>query len=76
MIDSFSLNWIIILAWTLPWKAYAVWTAAKHNHKKWFIALLLVNTLAILEIFYILKIAKKSAEEVKADFRRAWNSIK
>ena len=44
---------VLILAWTLPWKGIALWKAAKNNHKKWFIAFLLLNTLAILEITYI-----------------------
>ena len=43
----------LILAWTLHWKGVALWKAAKNGHKKWFIALFLLNTLAILEIIYI-----------------------
>ena len=70
-----TLIGIILALWTIPWKAYAVWTAVQHRHKKWFIALLLLNTVAILEIFYIFKIVKKSQTEVKHDFRRAWTSI-
>jgi len=48
----------LILAWTLPWKGVALWMAAKNSHKKWFIALLIVNTLAILEIIYIFYFSK------------------
>jgi len=50
---------ILILAWTLPWKGIALWKAAKNHHKGWFIALLVVNTLAILEIVYIFYFSKK-----------------
>ena len=55
-------QWIIILAiiWTLPWKGIAFWKAAKNDDKKWFIALLLLNTLAILEILYIFSKKKSS----------------
>ena len=67
---------ILLVLWTIPWKAYAVWLAVRHNHKKWFVALLLLNTVAILEIFYIFKIAKKSWAEVKEDFRKALSSFK
>jgi hypothetical protein len=68
---------IVILAlWTIPWKIYAVWTAAKHDQKRWFVALLVLNTVGILEIIYIFKIAKKSWVEVKGDFRKALKSIK
>ena len=41
---------LLILAWTLPWKGLALWKAAKNHQKKWFVALLVFNTLAILEI--------------------------
>lgn len=55
-------QWIIwlILLWILPWKGVALWKAAKNNHKKWFIVLFLVNTLAILEIIYIFYFSKPS----------------
>jgi len=71
-----SLVAIILVLWVIPWKIYAVWMAVKNGHKKWFVALLLLNTLAILELIYIFKIAKKSWAEVKTDFRNAWKSIK
>ena len=53
---------LLILFWTLPWKGIALWKAAKNNHKKWFIVLLLVNTLAILEIIYIFYFSKKLSQ--------------
>ena len=73
---SVNLSIVIIALWTIPWKIYAVWTAVKSNQKKWFVALLILNTASILEIFYIFKIAKKSWVEVKGDFRKAWESMK
>ncbi|MBU4369952.1 hypothetical protein KKG58_04320 [Patescibacteria group bacterium] len=52
--------WVIwlALAWIIPWKGIALWHAAKLNHKWWFIALLIVNTLAVLEILYIFIFSK------------------
>ena len=50
---------ILIILWVLPWKGVALWKAAKNGHKKWFIALLILNTLAILEIIYIFFFAKR-----------------
>jgi len=47
-----------ILLWTLPWKGIALWKSARNGHKKWFIALLIINTLAILDIAYILYFSK------------------
>jgi len=50
--------WLIIL-WTLPWKGVALWKSAQNKHTGWFIALLVLNTLAILEILYIFIFSKK-----------------
>ncbi len=54
-------QWIILLiiAWTLPWKGVALWKAAKKSDTGWFIALLVLNTMAILEILYIFVFSKK-----------------
>ncbi|MEK7613383.1 MAG: DUF5652 family protein [Patescibacteria group bacterium] len=52
----------ILLLWSLAWKGWALWRAARNNHRYWFVALLLINTLGILEIIYIFFIGKKSKE--------------
>lgn len=43
----------LLLLWTLPWKGYALWLSARKGQKGWFVALLVLNTLAVLEILYI-----------------------
>jgi len=58
-----NLILIPIFLWTLPWKGIALWKAARNGHKKWFIVLLVVNTLAILEIIYIFYFAKPKTEQ-------------
>lgn len=55
---------IIIVLWTLPWKAVALWRAAKRNQKVWFTVLFLVNTAAILEIIYIFYFSRKERKEI------------
>lgn len=60
--NSLSQNiWflLLILVWVLPWKGVALWKAARNEHKWWFIALLVLNTMAILEIIYIFFFSKK-----------------
>lgn len=63
MTEQFLIQnqWIFLLAilWTVPWKGVALWKASRNNHKIWFIALLVINTLAILEIIYIFFFSKK-----------------
>jgi methionyl-tRNA synthetase len=51
---------LLILTWTLPWKGVALWRAAKNSHQKWFIAILILNTLAILEIVYLFYFNRKT----------------
>ena len=65
--------WLIIIAiaWILPWKGYALWTASRYRHKFWFLALLILNTFAILDIFYLFYIAKKTPK----DFSRLFKSV-
>ncbi len=54
-----SSDWLyLVLLWVLPWKGVALWKAARNSHKKWFIVLLVVNTLALLEIVYIFYFSK------------------
>jgi hypothetical protein len=49
---------IILLIWTLFWKAAALWKSARLNQPVWFILLLLINTFGILEIVYIFLISR------------------
>jgi hypothetical protein len=67
---SFSIGFILIVVWVLFWKGYAVWTAARMGHKRWFIALIVLNTFSILDIFYLFRIAKKNMSDIKAIFKR------
>lgn len=59
-------HWLIMLAvlWVIPWKGVALWKVVKNNHKWWFIALLVINTLGILEILYIFIFGKRKVEKL------------
>jgi len=43
----------LLVVWSLAWKGLALWRAAKNDSKPWFVALLVLNTLGILEILYL-----------------------
>lgn len=43
----------VIIVWSLSWKLFALWKAAKKNSPAWFVILALVNTIGVLEILYI-----------------------
>ena len=44
---------ILLLVWTVVWKGLALWKSARKSHMIWFIVLLIVNTIGILDILYI-----------------------
>lgn len=55
---------ILAIIWTLIWKGFALWRAAELRQKYWFVVLLLINTLGILEIIYLFYIARSYKVEV------------
>lgn len=63
-IDVTSLpDWAWLVAvplaiWSLFWKGLALWHSARKGSVVWFIVLLLVNTVGILEIIYLMMIGK------------------
>jgi hypothetical protein len=63
--------WLIYLIqlWVIPWKGIALWIAARREEKWWFIALLIINTLGILEIIYIFFIVKYKFKFLQAKKR-------
>jgi len=68
----------LMVVWTLVWKGWALWIAAQKGSKKWFIALLIINTVGILEIVYIYVLSKKkktiSESEAKEDAEKVVTS--
>lgn len=49
----------ILIVWSTVWKALALWRAARNGAKIWFVVLLVVNTVGLLEIVYFFYIYKK-----------------
>ena len=43
----------LIICWILTWKGLALWRAAQLRQRYWFVAILLLNTLGILDIIYL-----------------------
>lgn len=57
--------WIIIVLalWMIPWKGWALWKSARNGQHAWFVVLLIVNSLAVLEIIYILFFSGKKPKK-------------
>lgn len=49
---------VILIVWSLIWKGLALWRAARRGEKVWYVALLILNTIGILDIIYYFLIAK------------------
>ncbi len=61
----FGLFLAPLVIWTIVWKGYALWKAARREDKIWFIVLLIVNTLGILDILYIYLFSKETSKKSK-----------
>lgn len=70
LIDSIFNNptnravFIALLVWSLIWKGFALWKSARNGQRNWFIAMLVVNTIGILEIIYLFYFSKKKTEKI------------
>lgn len=64
-------TFIILGVWSIMWKGLALYRAGKLKQPLWFVVMFLVNTLGILEIFYIFVFSKmikpKEEEETNLD---------
>lgn len=52
------LGFVIVFLLTTAVKAFALWHAARNKQVFWFVALLVLNTLGILELVYLLAFRK------------------
>jgi hypothetical protein len=63
--------WVILIiiaisVWAIIWKGFALWKAARKNSPIWFVALLVINTVGILEILYIFIFSKMGKREARS----------
>jgi len=56
---SYLVVLVLVIIWSLIWKGIALWKSARLSHKPWFVVLLVINTVGILDIIYIYFIANK-----------------
>ena len=60
----------IILIWSLVWKGIALWKSARKGSPIWFVVLLIVNTVGILEILYIYVFSKMSSGKTQVSRKK------
>jgi hypothetical protein len=64
-----GIGWIfftLLIVWSVAWKGLALWRAAHKESKIWFVVLLLVNTVGILDILYLYVFSKRNLGQAKA----------
>ena len=49
---------LVILLWGLFWKGLGLWHSARQGNYRWFVAILIINSLGILELIYLFAILK------------------
>lgn len=59
-----------IVIWSIFWKGWALWKAARAGSSAWFIILLLLNTAGILDIIYIFLVARDRTEKPAKSTKR------
>ena len=57
-ITTFTSVFVLLVIWSIVWKGIALWKAARNGHKVWYVAMLILNTVGILEIIYIFFFSK------------------
>ena len=55
---------IIVSLWSFIWKGIALWHSARNNDSAWFVVMLFVNTLGILELIYLFGVIKIKADNL------------
>ena len=63
-----TIFYIALMIWSIVWKGFALWRASKNNHKYWFIAILVFNTVGLLEILYLTVFGKRKPASEKKVF--------
>jgi hypothetical protein len=55
---------VVVLLWSFFWKGLALWHSSRRNQPWWFVVLLFVNSLGILEIIYLFAVAKLKFDQL------------
>jgi hypothetical protein len=63
-IQALGVWLLVIILWTLFWKGLALWHSARRGQYWWFVVMLVVNTMGLLEIVYLFAVAKKKFSDL------------
>ena len=64
---------VIALVWSIFWKGLALWHAGQRGQAWWFVILLIVNTVGILEIIYLFAVLRLGFSKLFSRHRHEGN---
>ncbi len=56
---------LLLVTWMVVWKGLALWKSARQGQPVWFVILLVINTMGILEILYIYVFSKFAYDHLR-----------
>lgn len=60
---------VIAMIWSIIWKGVALWKSARYGQKVWFVVMLIVNTVGVLEIIYLAFFQKRPVRPIMRSSR-------
>ena len=67
LVDAHPYVLALALVWVMVWKGLGLWRAAEHRARGWFIVILVLNTLGLLEIIYLFFVTKPKKSEISSE---------
>lgn len=61
---GFGAGFLLLILWTFFWKGLALWHSARRGQPWWFVILMIVNTVGILEIIYLFLVLKLKTDQL------------
>lgn len=62
----------VLYIWSIFWKGIALWRSAHYRQRNWFVFMLVLNTIGILELVYLFRFSKK---RLTFDEMKNWKNI-
>lgn len=62
LLPTLFVAFVLLALWSIIIKGLALWYASRNGQKKWFVALLVVNTVGLLEIIYLVWFRPRTSE--------------
>ena len=63
-------NFLPLIIWSVVWTGLSLWHAARRSEKGWFIFFLFIHTAGIIEILYLIFVAKIFATSKSSSKKR------